>query len=873
MKIWRVSNKSRHITVAVVLILSLIQTVPMPAIAAGEAFTGSSAVSGVYGVPTAISDLQVSGTGNDTINVRLYVTHGSLAMSTTTGLTFTGASTGSPLQFSGTRSNINAALATLTYTRSTPGTDTLEASLVGPGEIYYPANGHLYEVITSTQTWTDAQAAAAARTKYGASGYLATITSAEENDFVSDRLTDAGWMGASDAAIENDWRWVTGPETGTSFWSGLSGGSAVSGRYENWADGEPNNASNEDCAQFLAGGSGEWNDLPCTVTTLPRYVVEYGTSGTLPAVQSKNVAITTGTSTRSISNCTQLQNMADTAYTDLDTYELTTDIDCAGIANFAPIGSGGSAAWSSFKGTFDGNGHSIKNLTINDTNGNAALFQGAERASFHDLILESGSVTGAGNSVGALISEADEVVLANITSHLNVTGRNETGGLVGVYLMTGQDITWTNLHVDGVITASNIREQTGGLIGGVQLYDGAELTITRSAFTGEVTGGTAVGGLLGQMYMEEDGNTGLTISDSYTAATIEGEEFVGGLIGWAEPVVNTGNNAGLGYLTIQRSYTNSQITANDNRAGGFIGITSRLDTAGEVITITDSFAASGLSSANDSRSLFYMDGSVTNGTLTLNDVYIDDLRSNVASWSNIATPGVGAINTTGNPDTDYFFRTTTQEPLDEWDFSSGNVWYAHPNAFPTHEAGTDDDGDGTPTANEDSGPNGGDANNDGILDSQQGNVTSFINGFTGKTVAIELSNACRLTSISMRSEALLTTKDSGFDYPQGLVRFVADCGTPGFAANAKLFFYDVAKGSLSLRKHNPARSAYYAMPNAVVGQVTINGTTVTTAAYEVTDGTTLDEDATMNGIIVDPAGLAISVVGAPNTGLGGSAAR
>ena len=125
----------------------------------------------------------------------------------------------------------------------------------------------------------------------------------------------------------------------------------------------------------------------------------------------------------------------------------------------------------------------------------------------------------------------------------------------------------------------------------------------------------------------------------------------------------------------------------------------------------------------------------------------------------------------------------------------------------------------------------------------------------------------------MRSEAQLSTKDSGFDYPQGLVRFTADCGTPGFAADIKLFFYDVAKGSLSLRKHNPARSAYYAMPNAVLGQSTIGGATVTTAAYEVTDGATLDEDATANGIIVDPAGLAAGVVSAPNTGLGGSAPR
>lgn len=856
---------------AVIMALSAMQLAPLPASATGEAFTGSSAVSGVYGVPTPITDLQVSGTGNDVISVRLYVSNGSLAMSTTTGLTFTGASTGSPLQFSGTRSNVNAALATLTYTRSVPGTDTLEATLVGPGEIYYPANGHLYEVVTSTQTWTNAQTAAAARTKYGATGYLATITSAEENQFVSDRLSDAGWMGASDAATENDWKWVTGPETGTSFWSGLANGSPVSGRYENWADGEPNNASNEDCAQFLAGGSGEWNDLPCTVTTLPRYVVEYGASGTLPAVQSKNVAITTGTSTHSISSCTQLQNIADIAYTDYDTFELTQDIDCAGITNFKSIGSVGAAAWTTFRGTFDGNGHSISNLTIHDTTGYAGLFQITDNATIRDLTLESGAITGNGGITGALIGNANGTInLSNITSHIDITNTGDyIGGLVGMLVLDAEDSTMTNVRSSGTLTATGDGSASGGLLGYLQIYRGAELTITRSAFTGELyTDGTGVGGLVGYMYMEEDGDTGLTIQDSYSAAVIEGATFVGGLVGLAEPVVNTTNNAGLGYLTIRRSYTASDVTAINNRAGGLIGTISRLDTAGETLTIIDSFAASGLSSASDSRSLFYMDGSVTSGTFTLGDVAVDDLRSNVASWSNVATPGVLAINTIGAPDADYFFRTTTQEPLDEWDFASGNVWYAHPHGFPTHEPGTDDDDDNVPDASEDAGPNGGDANNDGTPDSQQGSVASLVNGFTGKLVAIELPAACRLTSIAMRSEAQLTTKDSGYDYPQGLVRFVADCGTPGYTANVRLFFYDVTKDDLVLRKHNPTLNAWYALPNSVITQLSIVSDTVTRASYEVTDGSFLDEDGSANATIVDPAGLALGAVGVPNTGLG-----
>ncbi len=239
-------------------------------------------------------DLTVSGTGNPNVPVYLRSTSGTLAFGSTTGLTFSGASSGTSINFSGTLTNVNAALDTLTYTRSVSGTDTIEATLIAPGEVFFPGTGNLYEYVASTLTWNSAKSAAEARTKYGAPGYLTTITSEAENDFVADRLTNAGWMGASDSASEGVWRWVTGPENGTQFWSGASGGSAFGGNYENWNTGEPNDSgSNEDCAQFLAGSTGFWNDLPCSGSTLPGYVVEYGTPGTPPEVASVEVAVQT----------------------------------------------------------------------------------------------------------------------------------------------------------------------------------------------------------------------------------------------------------------------------------------------------------------------------------------------------------------------------------------------------------------------------------------------------------------------------------------------------------------------------------------------------------------------------------------------------
>lgn len=276
----------------------------------GWSLVGSNSATGTVSVAMPITDVQISGGSTTTVPVKLRVTSGSLQMASTTGLTFSGSQTGSTIYFSGTRDAVNTALASLTYTRGSTGTDTLEVSLVESGEVFFTDNEHLYEYVSATLNWNDAKTAAEARTKYGATGYLATVSSQAENDFVAARLLNAGWMGGSDSASEGVWRWVTGPESGTQFWSGAAGGSTVGGNYANWGTGEPNDSSGEDCAQFLTGGSGKWNDLPCTGYFLPGYVVEYGAPGNLPAVTAKNVAIAT-VSTPTVSAFSPTDNATD----------------------------------------------------------------------------------------------------------------------------------------------------------------------------------------------------------------------------------------------------------------------------------------------------------------------------------------------------------------------------------------------------------------------------------------------------------------------------------------------------------------------------------------------------------------------------------
>lgn len=110
-------------------------------------------------------------------------------------------------------------------------------------------NGHSYYRSTGSAFWTAAKNACV-----NMGGYLVTVTSAAENNFIFN-LWPSGWIGLTDEVVEGQWRWVTGEPYS----------------YSSWNPGEPNNSGNEDYVQFVGGG--KWNDLPNNYS-LP-YVIEF----------------------------------------------------------------------------------------------------------------------------------------------------------------------------------------------------------------------------------------------------------------------------------------------------------------------------------------------------------------------------------------------------------------------------------------------------------------------------------------------------------------------------------------------------------------------------------------------------------------------
>jgi hypothetical protein len=143
--------------------------------------------------------------------------------------------------------------------------------------ILNPANGHYYSLVISQESplnWYEARVVAESMEFNGLSGYLATVTSQQEEDFIISNFPEVYpqyvWLGASDEASEGNWKWITG-ET----WD-----------YTDWAIGEPNGGTYENCLQY--GDYQEWwNDAPCYEHETYFYLVEYSTPPTIIQVDIK----------------------------------------------------------------------------------------------------------------------------------------------------------------------------------------------------------------------------------------------------------------------------------------------------------------------------------------------------------------------------------------------------------------------------------------------------------------------------------------------------------------------------------------------------------------------------------------------------------
>lgn len=154
-----------------------------------------------------------------------------------------------------------------------PSFDAIQRVLNSDPTLEYNATtGNFYRFVATTVNYNNAQTVAAAAMLNGVSGYVAAVNSAAESTFLRSIMPTTVWINGSDAAVEGEWRFTSGPDAGELFWLGTGAGSAQNGHYTNWNAGEPNNSGgNEDAIEFRANGT--WNDTNITGTRA--YIIEW----------------------------------------------------------------------------------------------------------------------------------------------------------------------------------------------------------------------------------------------------------------------------------------------------------------------------------------------------------------------------------------------------------------------------------------------------------------------------------------------------------------------------------------------------------------------------------------------------------------------
>jgi len=235
-----------------------------------------------------------------------------------------------------------------------------------------------------------------------------------------------------------------------------------------------------------------------------------------------------------ICTCEDLQGITTMA----SDYALTSDVLCEDFGAFEPIAS-------TFTGTFDGGGNTIRNLTINKPGEPAAMFLYIGVGStVRDLNLENVNI--AGGSQVAPLASLSQGAIENVHVTGTVQGDERAGGLIAEHLVADA-ISRSSANVD--VTSNNA--MAGGLVAEM-----AAGTIVDSYATGDVTANSATlgwaGGLVGRLHAG-------TIENSYATGNVYGVMGAGGLVG----------NCILCDM-VKNSYSTGEVRGS-SKVGGFAG--------------------------------------------------------------------------------------------------------------------------------------------------------------------------------------------------------------------------------------------------------------------------------------------------------------
>ena len=356
-------------------------------------------------------------------------------------------------------------------------------------------------------------------------------------------------------------------------------------------------------------------------------------------------------------------------------FELTEDIDLGG-KEWTPVGETvadlimGGHEYFVFSGNFDGNGYTIKNLTIGTEtspySGDVCGLFGATSGTIEDVVLENVSINYVGGNHssgygfrmgGALVGYSmGDIVNCTVIgldmkagSDGSYVALNSIGGLVGI-----QDggTTVSHSRVSGKIEESTKKGNVGGFVG--TLAKGSSAKYCGADVSVEVTGngrGIAVGGFVGI------GNGVTTdetlIENCYATGNITGAEYAGGFVGNISGL-NISNCYAKG--DVSNSFVGASFMGTDAASNNYYGTVKNCYATGLVSDISSSayaFAMQDTMNRSTIQNCYYNIQNTAKNTESAASLTIDDMKtdsflnvlngsSNVWTKRDNDTPACGA---------------------------------------------------------------------------------------------------------------------------------------------------------------------------------------------------------------------------------------
>lgn len=279
-------------------------------------------------------------------------------------------------------------------------------------------------------------------------------------------------------------------------------------------------------------------------------------------------------------------------------FQLTANIDLKNeewtpIGTIVYTGEFGRSEERYFKGTFDGDGHQIANLTITGRNEYVGLFGYVRNATIQNCNV-AGEVSGY-NAVGGIVGAVDGKTnnILNCSFQGNVTGNVYVGGIVG---QVQNQCEVSSCYAIGTVHGGN--DKVGGIAG-----EGRGAIKNCYALADVSAGGKFVGGIAGDA-------SSVTIENCYYSGEVSARGSAGGIVGnvWRGTIQNC--------VSLAESVTGS----NTNRIVGNI----------YNLTLTNNYAWSDPAlSADDDAGLNGANFTYTNGTLSKQ---FSEIFKNDSAW-------------------------------------------------------------------------------------------------------------------------------------------------------------------------------------------------------------------------------------------------